>query len=77
MAFLAYLKLTMNLRNTLYPKLQDHDLVLKERPNVRGVGQNIFFLSHEHKENSGEDSSLSKYNQYEVRLLSLFPTVMG
>ena len=57
--------LMISIRNTLYPKLQDHDLV-KDHPNVRGIQKNVFFLSHNHKENGGDIDGLSKYNQYEV-----------
>ena len=55
-------------RMTLYPKLEDHDLV-KDYPPVQGMGKNVFFLSHNHKENGGEDESVSKYNSFEVSLL--------
>ena len=51
--------------STLYSKLQDHDVV-KNYPPVRGMAKDIFFLSHQHKENGGEDESISKYNTYEV-----------
>ena len=56
---------TVSIRNTLYPKLQDHDLV-KDHPNVRGIQKNVFFLSHNHKENGEDIDGLSKYNQYEA-----------
>ena len=52
-------------RNTLYPGLEDHKLV-KEYPNVRGIQRNVFFVSHNHRENEGGDESASKYNMYEV-----------
>jgi hypothetical protein len=44
----------------------DHDLV-KVYPHVRGFGKDVFFLSHNHKENGGADESASKYNIFEVR----------
>ena len=50
-------------RNALYPGLEDHELV-KQYPNVRGFARNVFFLTHENREN---DSGGSKYNTYEVR----------
>ncbi|CAL1707171.1 unnamed protein product [Somion occarium] len=52
-------------RKTLYPKLQDHEVV-KNYPPVRGMAKSVFFLSHSHRENGGEDESVSKYNQFEV-----------
>ena len=59
-----------NSRNTLYPGLEDHELV-KQYPNVRGFARNVFFLTHENRENDGNDTdSSSKYNTYEVRTTS-------
>ena len=55
---------------TLYPKLEDHDLV-KNYPHVRGVAEDVFFFTHDHKENGGEDDFASKYNQYEVSNLNI------
>ncbi len=53
-------------RKSLYPALEDHDLV-KRYPHVRGFARNVFFLTHENRENDGnEDDSGSKYNTYEV-----------
>jgi hypothetical protein len=57
-------------RNTLYPKLQDHELV-KTYPSVRGLTKDVFFLNHAHRENGdgdGDESS-SKYNTYEVAMV--------
>ena len=51
--------------NTLYPGLQDHELVHKY-PDVRGIQKNVFFISHQHRENDGGDDTASKYNTYEV-----------
>ncbi|KAL4078405.1 hypothetical protein V8B97DRAFT_1937181 [Scleroderma yunnanense] len=56
------------IRNTLYPGLQDHDLVL-EYPNVRGMSKNLYFVSHNHRENGGADDTASKYNMYEVEMI--------
>ena len=57
---------------TLYPKLEDHDLV-KNYPHVRGVAEDVFFFTHDHKENGGEDDFVSKYNQFEVRTVHDLP----
>lgn len=54
-------------RNTLYEGLQDHDLV-KTYPDVRGMVKNLFFVTHNHKENGGADDTASKYNMHEVRI---------
>lgn len=51
--------------NTLYPRLQDHDLV-KKYPHVRGFAKDVYFLTHSHKENGGAEESTSKYNTFEV-----------
>ncbi|GJE94480.1 P-loop containing nucleoside triphosphate hydrolase protein [Phanerochaete sordida] len=53
------------IRRTLYPKLEDHASVTTY-PAVRGMHKNAFFFDHRHKENGGEDDSISKYNQFEV-----------
>lgn len=58
----------MNLirRSTLYPALQDHDLV-KEYPSVQGMAKDVFFLDHRHPEDgAGGEDSVSKTNTYEV-----------
>jgi hypothetical protein len=56
-------------RSSLYPRLEDHNLV-KQYLDVRGFARNVFFLSHQHRENDGnEENSGSKYNTYEVRKL--------
>lgn len=52
-------------RRTLYPKLEDHESV-NNYPPVRGMRKNVFFFDHRHKENGGEDDSISKFNQFEV-----------
>ncbi|KAI6041108.1 hypothetical protein EDC04DRAFT_2566184 [Pisolithus marmoratus] len=56
------------IRNTLYPGLQDHDLVLKY-PDVRGMAKNLYFVSHDHRENGSADDTASKYNIYEVEMI--------
>ncbi|KZT10660.1 P-loop containing nucleoside triphosphate hydrolase protein [Laetiporus sulphureus 93-53] len=55
-------------RNYLYPRLEDHDLV-KHYPPVRGMAKDVFFLSHKHRENGSEDDSVSKYNMFEVNMI--------
>ncbi|KDR70088.1 hypothetical protein GALMADRAFT_255486 [Galerina marginata CBS 339.88] len=56
------------IRNTLYPRLEDHQLV-HSYPNVRGIQQNVFFVTHTHKENDGGDETASKFNTYEVEMI--------
>ncbi|KAI9456882.1 hypothetical protein HD554DRAFT_1839076 [Boletus coccyginus] len=56
------------IRNTLYEGLQDHELV-KSYPDVRGMVKNLFFVTHNHKENGGTDDTASKYNTYEVEMI--------
>ncbi|EKM54252.1 uncharacterized protein PHACADRAFT_174761 [Phanerochaete carnosa HHB-10118-sp] len=56
------------IRRTLYPKLEDHESV-KNYPSVRGMRENVFFFDHQHKENGGEDDSISKFNQFEVDMI--------
>lgn len=56
----------LSCRHTLYPTLEDHDLV-KQYPHVRGFAKDVFFFSHSHRENGGaEESAGSKYNTFEV-----------
>lgn len=52
-------------RETLYPKLEDHPLV-SEYSHVQGFATDIFFLTHDNKENSGADDIASKFNMFEV-----------
>ncbi|KAH6914275.1 hypothetical protein BKA70DRAFT_1558250 [Coprinopsis sp. MPI-PUGE-AT-0042] len=56
------------IRNTLYPKLVDNDLV-KAYPDVRGLSKNVFFLDHQHPENGGVEEGGSRYNTYEVEMI--------
>lgn len=56
------------IRNSLYPRLQDHELVLKY-PDVRGIAKNLYFVTHNHRENGGGDDTASKYNVYEVEMI--------
>ncbi|KAF8959737.1 hypothetical protein BDZ97DRAFT_1666780 [Flammula alnicola] len=57
------------IRNTLYPGLEDHELV-HHYPDVRGIQQNVFFVTHNHRENDGQDDTASKYNTYEVAMIA-------
>ncbi|TFK54494.1 P-loop containing nucleoside triphosphate hydrolase protein [Heliocybe sulcata] len=52
--------------HTLYPTLEDHDLV-RQYPPVRGLARDVFFLSHNHVESGGDDSG--KYNTFEVDMI--------
>ncbi|KAF7983780.1 hypothetical protein HWV62_18992 [Athelia sp. TMB] len=56
------------IRNTLYPRLEDHELV-KHYPSVRGIVKDVFFLSHNHRENGKDEESASKFNEYEVSMI--------
>ncbi|KAF9227364.1 hypothetical protein BS17DRAFT_747823 [Gyrodon lividus] len=56
------------IRNTLYPSLEDHELV-SQYPDVRGMEKNLFFVNHNNKENGGLDDTASKYNTYEVDMI--------
>jgi superfamily I DNA and/or RNA helicase len=56
------------IRNTLYPKLEDSEVV-QNYPDVRGFAKNVFFLSHNHREGGGGDESASKYNDFEVKMI--------
>ncbi|KAF5338167.1 hypothetical protein D9758_014721 [Tetrapyrgos nigripes] len=55
-------------RNTLYPRLDDHNLV-KKYPDVRGFRKNIFFMTHNHPENDGSEDISSKYNTFEANMI--------
>ncbi|RXK38429.1 hypothetical protein M231_04338 [Tremella mesenterica] len=55
------------IRNTLYPRLMDHELVT-QYPDVRGMGKNVFFLDHRNPESKGGDEGASKSNDYEVSM---------
>ncbi|QRV96757.1 Zinc finger, NF-X1-type [Ceratobasidium sp. AG-Ba] len=56
------------IRNTLYPKLEDHSLVL-DYPKVRGMHKNVFFVSHANKEVGGGEDAVSKHNAYELDMI--------
>lgn len=50
---------------TLYPLLEDHELVQKY-PAVRGLPKNVLFIDHKGKESGADDESVSKHNKFEV-----------
>jgi hypothetical protein len=60
-------RILIYIRNTLYPGLEDHELV-RHYPSVRGIAKNLFFVNHSHRENEGAEDSASKYNLYEARV---------
>ncbi|KDQ16534.1 hypothetical protein BOTBODRAFT_107034 [Botryobasidium botryosum FD-172 SS1] len=55
-------------RNTLYPNLEDHELVRNYAP-VRGIAKSVFFMSHAHKENGNDEDTMSKRNDFEVEMI--------
>lgn len=55
-------------RTTLYPQIEDHELVSKYPP-VWGFTKNLFFLNHDRVEGRNEEESSSKYNIYEVKMI--------
>jgi hypothetical protein len=56
--------LTFSRRTILYPTLEDNEVV-RHYPAVQGMEKNVFFFSHNNRENS-EDDSVSKHNVFEV-----------
>ncbi|KAL1748207.1 hypothetical protein HDZ31DRAFT_30258 [Schizophyllum fasciatum] len=54
-------------RLILYPMLTDHRLVL-DYPDVQGMRQNVFFLTHTHQE-GGDKDTVSKHNMFEVEMI--------
>lgn len=50
----------------LYPRLEDNELV-RAYPHVSGMQKDVLFFTHTNKEN-GADDSVSKYNDFEVRI---------
>lgn len=61
-------------RDTLYPALEDNEIVMRY-PSVRGIANNVFFLSHSNPESGGGEDSVSKHNTYEVTSLSYYATL--
>ncbi|KAJ3374512.1 hypothetical protein GGF31_007290 [Allomyces arbusculus] len=59
------------IRETLYHQLQDGDNTFG-RPPVRGMVKDVFFLAHDHPQDSREDaysSSMSHSNAFEVEMI--------
>ncbi|KAK8016928.1 hypothetical protein PG993_015117 [Apiospora rasikravindrae] len=58
------------LRRTVYPKLEDHQSV-HDLPNVVGMRQNLFWLTHSHQEDAGGDDGRLKShsNKWEVSMV--------
>ena len=57
-------------RTILYPKLEDHEIV-QVYPDVKGMSENVVFFTHNHKEDSGQDSA-SKVNSFEVYIRNMW-----
>ncbi|KAI1789230.1 hypothetical protein LXA43DRAFT_1155066 [Ganoderma leucocontextum] len=55
------------IREILYPKLEDNELVTLYPP-VQGMQRDVYFLNHLNKENGTEDS-VSKFNTFEVDMI--------
>ncbi|EED83477.1 predicted protein [Postia placenta Mad-698-R] len=55
------------IRQILYPRLEDNDVVLSYPP-VHGMQKDVYFYTHTNKEN-GSDDSVSKYNSFEVEMI--------
>lgn len=58
-------------RETLYPQLKDYENTHKY-PEVVGMRRRLFWLDHEHREDSGENDGpmqTSKSNEYEVEVV--------
>ncbi|CAF1289347.1 unnamed protein product [Adineta steineri] len=51
-----------------YDDLEDHESVLTERPDIRGVENSVFFIRHDHMEMNVDDGS-SKRNEFEARYI--------
>ncbi|EJT69065.1 hypothetical protein GGTG_13333 [Gaeumannomyces tritici R3-111a-1] len=58
------------IRQTMYPRLEDHDMV-KHLPNVVGMRNNVFWLTHDHSEDVADDDKRLKShgNEWEVRMV--------
>ncbi|MCJ1379502.1 hypothetical protein MMC17_002603 [Xylographa soralifera] len=59
------------IRNTIYPKLKDHEVV-EDYPSVVGMRRRLFWLDHRVPEGHGDPSQLSStshWNDWEVELL--------
>lgn len=49
-----------------YDDLEDHESVKTERPQVRGIDTNVFFINHTNLETRVQDGS-SKRNEFEAK----------
>ncbi|KAK7961772.1 P-loop containing nucleoside triphosphate hydrolase protein [Apiospora aurea] len=58
------------LRRTMYPNLEDHQSI-RDLPNVVGMRQNLFWLTHSHLEDAGGDDGRlkSQSNKWEVKMV--------
>ncbi|KAK0186426.1 hypothetical protein F5146DRAFT_1161311 [Armillaria mellea] len=57
-----------NIREILYPNLEDHDLV-KKYPPVQGMEKDLFFFTHTNREKAADEGSVSKVNTFEVKMI--------
>ncbi|KAI1315474.1 hypothetical protein EDD11_000755 [Mortierella claussenii] len=57
------------IRNTLYPDLEDGEKVFTY-PNVSGMGENLFFMDHQHPEDSKDQYGMQSFaNTFEVKMV--------
>ena len=56
-----------NIIRLIYPYLKDHEIVLN-KPDIRGVSRNVYFITHKHSEEEEEDT-LSHLNKYEAEFV--------
>ena len=56
-----------NIIRLIYPYLKDHEIVLN-KPDIRGVSRNVFFITHQHAEEEEEDT-LSHLNKHEAEFV--------
>ena len=56
-----------NIIRLFYPYLKDHELVLN-KPDIRGVSKNVYFITHQLPEEEDEDST-SHLNKYEAQFM--------
>ncbi|KAL8747727.1 MAG: hypothetical protein Q9190_000426 [Brigantiaea leucoxantha] len=60
------------IRNTIYPRLEDHPKT-SDYPAVDGVRKRLFWLNHNHREDSSDGSvskSFSKSNKFEIEMVA-------
>ena len=56
-----------NIIRLIYPYLKDNEQVLN-KPDIRGISRNVFFITHQHNEDEEEDT-LSHLNKYEAEFV--------